>query len=133
MTREEAYRLGFIDGLRRVRDVVVTGRRQSAALDLGEPPGRVRAAFLAALDGVEDALFEMAGLFLTERKGLPEDPEKGGSRTEGAAPESALDRRQIARERGYTGDACGECSNFTLVRNGTCLKCDSCGATTGCS
>ncbi len=38
-----------------------------------------------------------------------------------------------ARLKGYEGDACPECANFTLVRNGVCLKCDSCGATTGCS
>ena len=38
-----------------------------------------------------------------------------------------------ARLKGYQGDACGECGNFTLVRNGTCLKCDTCGGTTGCS
>jgi ribonucleoside-diphosphate reductase alpha chain len=35
--------------------------------------------------------------------------------------------------KGYVGDSCGECGNFTLVRNGTCLKCDTCGGTTGCS
>tara|TARA_B100001123_G_scaffold246196_1_gene275145 strand:+ start:499 stop:4101 length:3603 start_codon:yes stop_codon:yes gene_type:complete len=38
-----------------------------------------------------------------------------------------------AKLKGYEGDACGECGNFTLVRNGTCLKCDTCGGTTGCS
>jgi ribonucleoside-diphosphate reductase alpha chain len=38
-----------------------------------------------------------------------------------------------ARIRGYEGDACGGCGNFTLVRNGTCMKCDTCGSTTGCS
>ncbi len=38
-----------------------------------------------------------------------------------------------ARMKGYEGDACGECGNFTLVRNGTCLKCNTCGATSGCS
>jgi len=38
-----------------------------------------------------------------------------------------------ARLKGYEGDPCPECANFTLVRNGVCLKCDSCGATTGCS
>ncbi|MBX9621204.1 MAG: vitamin B12-dependent ribonucleotide reductase [Alphaproteobacteria bacterium] len=43
------------------------------------------------------------------------------------------DRRFQARLKGYAGDACGECGNFTLVRNGTCLKCDTCGGTTGCS
>ena len=30
-------------------------------------------------------------------------------------------------------EACGECGNFTLVRNGTCMKCNTCGATSGCS
>ncbi|HOT82374.1 MAG TPA: hypothetical protein PLQ12_03620, partial [Candidatus Defluviicoccus seviourii] len=39
----------------------------------------------------------------------------------------------VARLQGYEGDACGECGNFTLVRNGTCLKCTTCGSTTGCS
>jgi ribonucleoside-diphosphate reductase alpha chain len=38
-----------------------------------------------------------------------------------------------ARLKGYEGDSCGECGNFTLVRNGTCLKCATCGATSGCS
>jgi ribonucleoside-diphosphate reductase alpha chain len=47
-----------------------------------------------------------------------------------AAPAEA---RAKAKLQGYTGDACGECGNYTLVRNGTCLKCTSCGATTGCS
>jgi ribonucleoside-diphosphate reductase alpha chain len=42
-------------------------------------------------------------------------------------------RRQEARMKGYEGEACPECLNFTLVRNGTCLKCDTCGGTTGCS
>ena len=40
---------------------------------------------------------------------------------------------QRARMKGYEGDSCPECGNFTLVRNGTCLKCDTCGSTTGCS
>jgi ribonucleoside-diphosphate reductase alpha chain len=43
------------------------------------------------------------------------------------------DRRAEARIRGYEGESCTECGNFTLVRNGTCLKCDTCGSTSGCS
>jgi ribonucleoside-diphosphate reductase alpha chain len=43
------------------------------------------------------------------------------------------DRRKQARVRGYEGEDCRECGNFTLVRNGTCLKCDTCGGTSGCS
>jgi ribonucleoside-diphosphate reductase alpha chain len=45
----------------------------------------------------------------------------------------AIDRRAKARLQGYEGDSCGECGNFTLVRNGTCMKCNTCGATSGCS
>ena len=43
------------------------------------------------------------------------------------------DQVREARMKGYEGDACGDCGNFTLVRNGTCLKCNTCGATSGCS
>ena len=38
-----------------------------------------------------------------------------------------------AKMKGYEGDGCGECGNFTMVRNGTYLKCDTCGSTSGCS
>jgi len=38
-----------------------------------------------------------------------------------------------AKLKGYAGDPCPECGALTLVRNGSCLKCDSCGSTTGCS
>ncbi|QDO99262.1 vitamin B12-dependent ribonucleotide reductase [Ferrovibrio terrae] len=47
--------------------------------------------------------------------------------------ERVAQERSLARMKGYEGDSCPECGNFTLVRNGTCLKCDSCGGTTGCS
>ncbi|KQP25299.1 vitamin B12-dependent ribonucleotide reductase [Methylobacterium sp. Leaf100] len=51
-----------------------------------------------------------------------------------AKPERTVsDRRAEAKMKGYVGEACPECANFTLVRNGTCLKCDTCGSTTGCS
>ncbi len=38
-----------------------------------------------------------------------------------------------AKLKGYEGDPCGACGAFTLVRNGTCLKCMSCGGPSGCS
>jgi ribonucleoside-diphosphate reductase alpha chain len=38
-----------------------------------------------------------------------------------------------AIEKGYTGDICLECQSLTMVRNGTCLKCMTCGSTSGCS
>jgi len=42
-------------------------------------------------------------------------------------------RAAEARMKGFEGDSCGSCGNFTLVRNGTCMKCNTCGSTTGCS
>jgi ribonucleoside-diphosphate reductase alpha chain len=44
-----------------------------------------------------------------------------------------LERVREARLKGFEGDACTECGNFTLVRNGTCMKCTTCGSTSGCS
>jgi len=42
-------------------------------------------------------------------------------------------RAAEARMKGFEGDNCGACGNFTLVRNGTCMKCNTCGSTSGCS
>jgi ribonucleoside-diphosphate reductase alpha chain len=57
-----------------------------------------------------------------------------------AAAKEASDAKALAAERrakavmqGYTGNSCSECQNFTMVRNGTCEKCDTCGSTSGCS
>ncbi len=45
----------------------------------------------------------------------------------------SLNARTKAKMQGYEGDPCGECGNYTLVRNGTCMKCNTCGGTSGCS
>ncbi|MBT8456563.1 MAG: vitamin B12-dependent ribonucleotide reductase, partial [Alphaproteobacteria bacterium] len=45
----------------------------------------------------------------------------------------SMDASTKARMQGYEGDPCGECGNYTLVRNGTCMKCNTCGGTSGCS
>ncbi|MGE0714708.1 MAG: vitamin B12-dependent ribonucleotide reductase [Alphaproteobacteria bacterium] len=49
------------------------------------------------------------------------------------AVDTRAEKVRQARLKGYEGDSCTECGNFTLVRNGTCLKCDTCGSTSGCS
>ncbi len=53
----------------------------------------------------------------------------------GARPALALagQRAHEARLKGYEGEPCGTCGSWTLIRNGTCMKCDTCGSTTGCS
>ncbi|HEV2260678.1 MAG TPA: vitamin B12-dependent ribonucleotide reductase [Candidatus Rubrimentiphilum sp.] len=55
--------------------------------------------------------------------------------TAGTATAIAAQTAQVsaAKAKGYTGNACAECGQLTMVRNGSCEKCDSCGATSGCS
>jgi ribonucleoside-diphosphate reductase alpha chain len=50
-----------------------------------------------------------------------------------AAADDRMSRVREAKVKGYEGDSCPDCGNFTMVRNGTCLKCVTCGATSGCS
>jgi ribonucleoside-diphosphate reductase alpha chain len=64
---------------------------------------------------------------------LPTSVEHVARAVEALAERGASNLIAEARAKGYGGEACGECGNFTLVRNGTCLKCDTCGATSGCS
>ena len=58
-------------------------------------------------------------------------PVSGGSGS--VAEMKLLSPAEMARLKGYEGDPCGECGQFTMVRNGTCLKCITCGTTTACS
>ncbi len=67
-------------------------------------------------------------------------PETGGATVSATATTTSistgtvsLDARTKAKMQGYEGDPCGDCGNYTLVRNGTCMKCNTCGATSGCS
>ena len=51
----------------------------------------------------------------------------------GTVSNTGASLRDKAKMQGYEGDPCGECGNYTLVRNGTCMKCNTCGGTSGCS
>jgi ribonucleoside-diphosphate reductase alpha chain len=51
----------------------------------------------------------------------------------GTITSGGMDARAKAKMQGYEGDPCGDCGNYTLVRNGTCMKCNTCGGTSGCS
>ena len=65
---------------------------------------------------------------------VPASREPTTSESQPAPAEFAIaDWRAEARQKGYVGDSCPDCGNFTFVRNGACLKCDACGSTTGCS
>ena len=74
---------------------------------------------VTALDGSKDPVSALQTL-------VPET-------SEAPAMAGGMDARTKARMQGYEGDPCGDCGNYTLVRNGTCMKCNTCGSTSGCS
>jgi ribonucleoside-diphosphate reductase alpha chain len=74
----------------------------------------------------------------TQEKKPQESKDKFPAREKSSAdashkPKSGQGEYESARLSGYEGDPCPVCGHFTLVRNGTCLKCETCGGTTGCS
>jgi ribonucleoside-diphosphate reductase alpha chain len=78
--------------------------------------------------------------FDTPRSGhiqpVPEGGQAGGSANGHVASggrSTVAEKIRQARLKGYEGDPCSECGQLTLVRSGTCCKCDTCGATSGCS
>ncbi len=62
----------------------------------------------------------------------PEAP-SGATEGEGALATATAISQTTARHYGFEGDPCPECGQMMMVRNGTCLKCMSCGSTSGCS
>ncbi|HEX4304194.1 MAG TPA: vitamin B12-dependent ribonucleotide reductase [Rhizomicrobium sp.] len=93
--------------------------------DVASALSEIRASVLEASNPVGD-LVSALGTRLKDRA------EDAASKA-GKARELVAKRAAEARMKGYEGDACGGCGNFTLVRNGTCMKCNTCGSTSGCS
>ena len=81
-----------------------------------------------ALDGAVDPVSTLQTL-VPETAGAV----KAAASTAMASGTVSMDARTKAKMQGYEGDPCGDCGNYTLVRNGTCMKCNTCGATSGCS
>ena len=102
-------------------------------------------AFFAADEPVAEALSEIRASVLAEAGANPVGDmvtaigaslslrAQAAADKAGHARELAAKRAAEARMKGFEGDACGTCGNFTLVRNGTCMKCNTCGSTSGCS
>jgi ribonucleoside-diphosphate reductase alpha chain len=122
-----------------------------------EPNGVVRGHdYVKMATSVIDFIFRDLAISYLKRSDLgqikPEDLLDNGNRNESedpspagagsvrgrAAPDGDSPQRSVAliaeaRVKGYEGDPCPVCGSLTLVRNGSCMKCDTCGATTGCS
>jgi ribonucleoside-diphosphate reductase alpha chain len=92
---------------------------------------------------ISERVFEpkpMSKAFVTPRSEhlhpLPENGNGHGakaSRSTSSQVAVADERVRVARLKGYEGDPCSECGQLTLIRSGSCCKCDTCGATSGCS
>ncbi|MDF0601480.1 vitamin B12-dependent ribonucleotide reductase [Psychromarinibacter sp. C21-152] len=125
--REVPERAGAspIDVLKQVASAGYTRKRlpQELVVLQGGQSGAV------ALDGAGDPVATLQTL-------VPGAGDSLAATTATAAVSSgatSMDARTKARMQGYEGDPCGDCGNYTLVRNGTCMKCNTCGSTSGCS
>jgi len=111
-----------------VQKVTSTGFVRSRLVVL--PGGAERPAIVEQEEAAASLLSEMrtgtGPMITTESFAMSTSVSSGGSTTQ----TSLL---MEARVKGYEGESCGECGNFTLVRNGTCMKCNTCGAPSGCS
>jgi ribonucleoside-diphosphate reductase alpha chain len=115
-----------------VRKIASTGyvRNNLRVLEGGQVRKAVQAAAVQAATGTDGATAHAAH---THADGAHSHAHIPAAAVSGVMASSRAEKVREARARGYEGDPCGECGNMTLVRNGTCLKCDTCGSTTGCS
>ena len=78
-----------------------------------------------------------AGEYIPEINGLPLPVEEDNIILEKVPiipdHQTTPSKAEEAKVKGYEGEACTSCNQFTLVRNGSCLKCITCGETSGCS
>jgi ribonucleoside-diphosphate reductase alpha chain len=139
LTRGRATNFQSLPGGQMTGGTPVTGQTQmqaEARSDLQVTAGAQVFSFLGATALKQEPL-EVKGveaLFQPAAKLADAYPSAHAGRAAGeASREGAPDARAIAKMKGYLGEACGECQNMTLVQNGTCKKCETCGATTGCS
>ena len=114
-----------------------TGEAQSELLNKVTSRGFIRKQGLVVYSNsnTATALAETAEATTTIAPAVTSDTSAAvTTQTMTAAPTSSKSEQvQQAKMQGYEGESCPECQNFTLVRNGTCLKCNTCGSTTGCS
>jgi ribonucleoside-diphosphate reductase alpha chain len=115
---------GLVRGKVAERLKVVEGAKSTSG---GQPAGSVSHTQTAA-----SAIAAVFGATALKQDAAYETRPATAGKTE-AKTDTVAERRAEARMKGYEGESCSECGNFTMVRNGTCLKCDTCGSTSGCS
>jgi len=127
---EEAMPAGVSQGYMRTKFLVINGAKNKRVVNGSETTGGGQAPVTARLNAGAASGGEASGQtqVVTEESSSVMVSAEVMEKTD-----VKMDQAREARMKGYEGDPCGECGNFTLVRNGTCLKCNTCGGTTGCS
>ena len=133
-----------IDYIFRELAVNYMGRFDLAHVEPEEIKGKASAGIVKSLDAVEP---EFVDEEIVSERVVELDKEKVKTYNYNLATINSSNQQSIvesekvvmsneikkARQKGYTGDICIECQSMTMVRNGTCLKCVTCGSTSGCS
>jgi len=94
--------------------------------------GTPRSRRIRPVQGASADLEDRLPLIRVKNRAM-DKPSAFGSSPLSIKQSNLLEKIRVARLKGYEGDPCNECYSLTMVRNGTCLKCDTCGATSGCS
>ncbi len=136
----DRHDLGHVSGEDLAMDTTGTGEAQSELVNRVTSRGFIRKQGLVVYSNDGSAAQAVASEAVAETSLKPATT-KEASLAQAATvaetitrPEASIANKvKEARMQGYEGESCPECQNFTLVRNGTCLKCNTCGSTTGCS
>ncbi len=112
---------------------VVSGNADPKGSASGSATASAGSAFATARATSNVMSIASSGAATAFKRDLEEAPSPATSVGTTAPEPDYATKAAHARMKGYVGEACGECGNFTMVRNGTCLKCDTCGSTSGCS
>jgi ribonucleoside-diphosphate reductase alpha chain len=123
----------IVDYIFRELAIYYSGRDDLAHVPPARPPeipviDRKTEVYIPEIDGLPQPLQEGDVVVVEE----PTETHRFlGNPTKPKEPTASL--VEEAKTKGYEGEACTSCNQFTLVRNGSCLKCNSCGETSGCS
>ena len=136
----DRHDLGHVSGEDLAMDTTGTGEAQSELVNRVTSRGFIRKQGLVVYSNNGSAAQAVASEAVAETSLKPATTSEA-SLSQAATvaetithPEASIANKvKEARMQGYEGESCPECQNFTLVRNGTCLKCNTCGSTTGCS
>ena len=120
------------DALEAVQKVASHGYLRKLLVIDGAKAGTTKAKAAVATEAIAEPLPQAVGAQVTPREEISQSMQTISTEVMEKV-DNQMDQVREARMKGYEGDPCGECGNFTLVRNGTCMKCNTCGATSGCS